>query len=263
MIRLFTTIYSEKNSQRRSEYQRCFEQNIACEFINEICVLSEGGGDILSVSEKIKIKHVEGRPTYQRYFEWISELAADDDVSLIANTDIFFDGQLALFESWTIPKDCALALARWDIGNMDEPILLNRNDSQDVWVFRGPVKPLEGEFQVGVPRCDNRVLYELKKAGYKVINPAFSIRTYHVHEGERQEYKNENLAHFVEPPYAYLWPHNLWSLPRTLWHNLRHPNARLLWQLDRRKLNNSFPMRVLRKIMAVLKPERSIPSQRN
>ena len=146
MIRLFTTIYDEKNLQRRSEYQKCFALNLSCKYIDEICVLSEGGEDLLPVSSRIKIKHVGGRPTYEQYFDWISELATDDDISFIANTDIFFDEQLAFFGSWTIPKDGALALARWDIKESGEHLLLDRNDSQDVWVFRGPVKPVEGGF---------------------------------------------------------------------------------------------------------------------
>jgi hypothetical protein len=121
-------------------------------------------------------------------------------------------------------------------------------------VFKGPLRDVQADFPVGVPRCDNRFLYELKRAGYEVINPAFSIRAYHLHAGVRGEYQGENLAQFVDPPYAYLWPHNLWSLPRTLWHNLRHPQARIGWRLDRRRIARSLPLRAARKLLGLLRP---------
>lgn len=251
MIRLFTTVYPEINEKRKNEYRQCLEWNLACDFIAEICILSEGGEDILPDSRKIKIRRVSHRPTYADYFTWISGSAGDDDISIIANTDIYFDDQLSLFTQWMIPPNYALALARWETSQSGKPKLFDRNDSQDSWIFRGPIKKIESNFCVGVPRCDNRILYEMKCAGYDVINPSFSIRCYHLHEGIREEYKNDNLEHFVEPPYAYLWPHNLWSLPRTLVHNMRHSDAQISWRFDWRKVLNSLPVRAIRKVAGV------------
>ncbi|MFC1694685.1 hypothetical protein ACFL1C_00950 [Pseudomonadota bacterium] len=237
------------DEQRSSELRRCLKLNVDSDFIEEICVFAEGGEELLPENPKIKVRQVSQRPTYSSYFDWISELAGQDDISIIANTDIYFDQQLRFFSYWAIPSQCALALARWETSALRKSTLLDRNDSQDAWIFRGPLKEVKGDFCVGVPRCDNRMLNELKQAGYEVINPSFSIRSYHLHEGVREEYQNDNLEHFVEPPYAYLWPHNLWSLPRTLIHNLRHPDARISWRIDRRKFLNSLPMRAMRKVI--------------
>lgn len=250
LIRLFTTIFTEKNDKRRSEYQQCLELNSANHLFDEICLLSEGGEEILPDNGIIKIRRVLNRPTYQKYFDWISELATDNDISIIANSDIFFDNQLTLFSHWKMPKEIVFALSRWDYGKNQEPRLYDHNDSQDAWILCGIPRDISGDFPVGVPRCDNRILFELQRAGYEVINPAFSVRAYHLHSGIRQEYNKENLGHFVEPPYAYLWPHNLWSLPRTLIHNLRHPDVRVSWCLDRRKLLKTLPVRAIRKVIA-------------
>jgi len=253
MIRLFTTIFPVESDLRRTEYESCLEFNLACPFIDEICLLKEGSVSMLPSSDKIQVRQVRARPTFQDYFEWASELAHDTDISIIANSDIFFDRQLELFNYWNLPCNSVIALARWDVHSDGNCRLYDRNDSQDAWVFKGPLRNVQADFPVGVPRCDNRFLYELKRAGYEVINPAFSVRAYHLHDGQRSEYKTEQLDHFVDPPYAYLWPHNLWSLPRTLWHNFRHPDVKVGWRLDRRKISSSLPFRAVRKVLRCFK----------
>ncbi len=252
MIRLFTSIFPEASDQRRNEYRKCLERNASCDFIDEICLLSEDAQSPVPVGKNFKIQRIPNRPTYQEYFNWISELATYDDISIIANSDIYFEPSLKVLGAYLKPGQSA-ALSRWDLAATGEPELFNRNDSQDAWVFRGPLKEIRGDFWVGVPRCDNRMLYELKKVGYEVINPSFSVRACHLHTGKREEYRNENLEDFVEPPYAYLWPHNLWSLPRTMLHNLRHPDARVSWRLDRRKISSSLPVRAVRKVLRSFK----------
>jgi len=252
LIRLFTTAYDEKVSERRNELRRCLELNEACPAIDEICVLEEIESGMLWDSPKILARFVPSRPTYNDYLDWISELAGPADYSIIANSDIFFDRSLAALPHWYLPSETAIALGRWDLQVDSSAALFDRNDSQDAWVLRGAPKEVQADFCVGVPRCDNRFLYELKRAGYNVINPAFSIRAYHLHAGVRQEYQSANLEHFVDPPYAYLWPHNLSSLPRMVVHNLRHPEARLSWRLDRRKIMRSLPARAVRKGLGFL-----------
>lgn len=245
MIRLFTTFYREPRRERLAEYIECLNRNLACAAIGEACVLVEGLEDILPASGKLKTKRLPDRPLYDDFFRWIGERAASDDVSIIANSDIWFDGSVAAASRTIGPRNC-FALARWDKGH-----LFDRNDSQDCWLFRGPVTGVRGDFQVGVPRCDNRFLYELQSAGYNVTNPSFSIRANHLHAGERGEYAADGLTNAVSGPYRYLWPHNLWSAPRTAWHNATHPRERLGWRLDRRKLRSTLPFRAAGKLISL------------
>jgi len=253
VIRVYTSYYRECNALRHSELLECLRRNVECPVIDEVCLLLEAVERPPFEHEKLRTKQIVTRPTYTQFFQWINDVKSlTSDLSIIANSDIYFDAGIASFRKALKDNQCA-ALARWDEKASGDIVPLYRNDSQDAWVFRGSLKKVTGDFHVGVPRCDNRMLYELKKAGYEVINPAFSIKAFHLHAGRRPEYQNENLEHFVEPPYAYLWPHNLWSLPRTLRYNLQHPDARIGWRLDRRRLECSLPGRALRKLMRLLR----------
>jgi hypothetical protein len=241
MLRLFTTLYPESHPQRRAEYAGCLRRNLDRQEIDETYVLLEGTGVVLPVSPKLRVRKIVSRPTYDDFFDWINELAGPGDISVIANTDIWFDGSIGVATRRLGIREC-YAMARWD-----GECLNDRNDSQDCWVFRGKVEGVVGDFPLGVARCDNRILYELQQAGYRVLNPAFAIRATHLHAGERVEY-GATAAHFVPPPYRYLWPHNLMGPLGTLWHNLRRPEQRLGWRFDRRKAARTLPVRVIRKL---------------
>jgi len=251
VIRLFTTVYSETDEKRRSEYRKCFELNSACKFIDEIRVLSEGGEEALPQSKKIHVRQVSQRPTYQRYFDWITELAADSDITIIANSDIFFDPQLAFFRHWKMPQNTVFALSRWDYETGKLPRLFDRNDSQDAWIFRGRPTGVSGSFPIGMPRCDNRIAAEFERAGYKVLNPSFSLRCFHVHESTPRPYLDAAHSEEIPLPYKYVWPHNLFGPLETMVHNLKHRDSQLYWRFDRRKFAQWLPIRLLSKMTRV------------
>ncbi len=249
MIRLLSSFYDEANAGRHAEITKCLRRNTYDKSIDEVYLFLENVDSLPFDHDAVLTKKISQRPTYSDFFHWVDDISpvAAVDLTIIANSDIYFDQSIRSLCHALKPHQCA-AITRWDITASGAPALFDRNDSQDVWVFRGPLKEVRGDFGVGVPRCDNRFLYELKQAGYEVINPAFSVRTYHLHAGLRPEYSVENLQHSVDPPYAYLWPHNLWSLPRTVLYNLRHPDARLSWRFDRRKFARWLPVRAVNKI---------------
>ena len=234
MIRLFTTAFPESSHARRAEYTDCLRRNVACDAVDEICILVEGEVDFIPDSGKVRSRTIVGRPAYDDYFAWINEVAEPVDISLVANADIYFDERIGILAFCGFSPTTAFALSRWEVRLGGEATLNDRNDSQDAWVFKGQVSGVNGDFPIGVPRCDNRIARELEISGYEVLNPAFSIRAYHLHAGTRGEYAADLPAGFVPPPYMYMWPHNLWSLPRTVVHNLLHRNARAGWRLDTR-----------------------------
>lgn len=253
MIRLFSSQYPEANPIRAAELQTCLNTNLAIHYIDEVVLLLEQACVAPPSHVKLRTRRNDARPTYNKFLRWAQELLpSKSDLTIIANSDIYFDENLAALAEALKPGQCA-ALSRWDIQPDGSATLFDRNDSQDAWVFKGPLRDVLADFPVGTPRCDNRFLYELQRAGYQVINPAFSIRAYHLHAGQRAEYQSEKREHFVDPPYAYLWPHNLFSLPRTLWHNLKSPGARIGWRLDRRRIARSLPIRAWRKLIGRLR----------
>lgn len=247
-VRLFVSIYPEQSAQRRLELQACFEKNLESRLFDNVCLLVEGTAELTVSISRVQRRQFSRRPTYRDYFQWANEcISSDDDYSVIANSDLYFDDTLVPLLNFLRSGQCA-ALSRWDVQADGSARLFDRNDSQDVWVFKGRIRPVVCDYLIGVPRCDNRLLQELRQAGYEVINPAFSVRTCHLHSGERTEYPGKIEGPHVEGPYGYLWPHNLMSLPTTLLHNLRNPEAKIGWRIDWRRLQRMLPWRVFNKI---------------
>ena len=235
MIRLFTTTFHEGDETRRHEYRSALERNVACGPIREIHLLDEGHNDLAPASDKITKHPVRSRPTYARFFDCVNSMVDDDDISIVANTDIYFDRNIGVIERFLKPTQC-FALSRWDLDPAARAVLFNRKDSQDSWIIRGRIRPIHADIPLGVPRCDNRMAHQIEIAGYKLLNPSFSIKSYHIHSGERVEYALGLQDEFVEPPYKFIWPHNLMGyLPRTLY-NLSQRELRLGYRLDSRRL---------------------------
>lgn len=245
MIRLLTTTFDVSDPAREIEYRKALDCNLENPNISEVLLLKESGSFSIPNHEKLCIRTIDQRPNYSHFIGWLDEIVEADDISIIANTDIYFDETLAAV-THTLQADECYALSRYDVQPDGSSILFDRNDSQDAWIFRGPIREeLLADFPLGVPRCDNRFLYELQNAGYCVKNPAFSIRAHHLHAGMRTEYGRSG-ENFVDPPYGYRFPHNLLSAPSTIWHNLRYPDHTLGWRLDFRRISSTFPGRAIR-----------------
>lgn len=216
MIRLFTTWYREPREDRHAEYLRCLRQNLDCPAIGQVCVFDECSGNLPS-HPKLVTQTVKKRPTYKDFFEWINDLSAETDLAVIANTDIGFDLSLvSLLEfDWTLPT--AFAVSRWDVQPNGSLQLFDRGDSQDAWIFRGPVSSVVADFPLGVYDCDNKIAWELQQAGYRVLNPALSLRSYHHHQCGYRSYEQKPAPDYgIRPPFLYVEPENLWG-PLTAW----------------------------------------------
>lgn len=249
MVRLYTTFYPEQNPIRNTEIQTALHINILLPEIDRLYILNEGA-DVSELSNrKTEIISIKCRPTYQDFFNLINKVSQNKDINIIANTDIYFDKNIKVLENISL-KDTCLALSRWNEQLNDSVKLFNRNDSQDAWVFKGKIKEnVYADFPMGIPFCDNRILYELQQAGYHVLNPSFSIKSYHLHAGVREEYDKSKLKLFVDPPYRYKYPHNMFGLPRTIYFNLTHLQKLAPYRYDIKKINKWWPVRVWRKLL--------------
>ena len=184
-IHLYTTFYKEKKSARRQELLSCLEKNLSNATFTKVTIFNEGADLSQLEQPKLKLIPIDNRPSYQDFFNYIKLQKEPEAIHIIANTDIYFDQHIAVLKHLDL-NNKVLALSRWDAADTIKPKLYNHNDSQDVWVFKGPVKQqLKADFPLGVPRCDNRLMYQLQEAGYKVLNPAFSIKAFHIHKGQR------------------------------------------------------------------------------
>jgi hypothetical protein len=242
---LYTTYYSEFDDKRRIELETALVKNAALPQITKLHILNEGGDLSFLKSDKIEITQIKQRPSYSDFFELINKRAGDSDISIIANTDISFDKNIGVLLYLPLENNC-IALSRWNIEGPGRFVVYNHCESQDAWIFKGKIRNVTSNFHIGVPRCDNRILYELRAAGYRVLNPAFSIRSYHHHTGYRPPYSEQNLSHFVDPPYDYLYPHNFYPLFQTCWFNLRHKEKLMPYRYDIKKINFLLLYRILR-----------------
>jgi hypothetical protein len=237
MIRLFTTVYPDFNPDRRHEFDECVRRNLENSAIGGVFILAEGSSaGRLPDHGRLHVRNVLKRPSYDDFFDWVNDVSAPDDVSVIANADIYFDRTIGCIVHFLGSKDC-YSLSRWDVLPNGRSRLFDRADSQDAWIFRGPIlERVDGSFPLGVPRCDNRICHELVEAGYRISNPAFSIRIHHLHSGKRSEYGDAG-ADFIQPPYRYVFPANIRPFPLVLLHNLLHPRRTIPWRPDVRCLN--------------------------
>jgi len=198
MIRVYSSFYPELCPQRRAEIRNCLERNLALPDVDFVCLLLEGIASPFPDHPKLKTRPIAHRPTYTDFFDWGNAMvSADNDVSIIANSDIYFDSSLSALARNLMPNQCA-ALSRWDVQPDGTSRLFDRNDSQDAWVFRGKIRPIVPDFCMGIPRCDNRMLYELRAAGYEVINPAFSVKVFHLHAA-CGGFKSLRFGHAMRP----------------------------------------------------------------
>jgi hypothetical protein len=198
MVNLYTSFYEDKNPKRQKELLYCLKQNIANNLIDNIYLIVDG--DVkLPVSDKLII--IKGnRPTYRDFFDLVSNTVTHaNQISIICNTDIYFNATLQLLDFYD--RQC-VALSRWDY-NRGRLKLHNERYSQDTWIFRGKIRNVRfADFYMGIPGCDNRIAYELNRAGYRLSNPATKVQSIHYHESDIHNYNHETPK--VPRPYLYI-----------------------------------------------------------
>jgi hypothetical protein len=185
-INLFVQVYDCGDAERQKELDTCLKNNKA---------LNINGVPYFNVIE------IKERLTFKELFKLTEQYP--DRINIIANSDIYFN-ETILKCRWLQGKEC-FALSRWDVyGNT--ATLFDRKDSQDVWVFNGAVTENIGNYYLGIPGCDNKIMWELKAVGYSVSNPAKTIHALHLHNTNFRtyDYKTERVPqpyHFIKPHY--------------------------------------------------------------
>lgn len=185
--RLFLNYYISPHPERQKELDYCLNMNQNNPLIDKIYVLADA-----HVPATTTIVFT-GRPTFHDFFSMVNENVGDEDITIIANSDIYFDHTLAYIEKM-MPDD-AYALSRHD---------LKMWDSQDAWIFKGKIRQVNADFGMGVPGCDNRLAHELDAAGYRVSNPSYTINAIHVHGTNIRNYDQSTPK--VDRPYLLVQP---------------------------------------------------------
>lgn len=169
MIRLIVNRWNEPHPVRRAELELCARKNADNPHI-EVVVLE-----------------AQARLSYQALFDAANaRLASTDDISVIANADMYFDDTIVLAAALG-PTD-AYALSRYDV-RADGTAQLIDSLGIDAWLFRGLIEGIKAAFPLGSWATDVRLNAEIVAAGYRLYNPAKTIKSYHVHASNIRNYR--------------------------------------------------------------------------
>ena len=197
--------------RRARELRTCLDKNIACPWIDHILLLNENEVPDVPVSSKIRIQIIGHRLTYYDVFVAIKEHVPAGDFAMFANSDICFNDTLSYL--WKISLAEArlfLALLRWeDMGDKPPQIFGPRSDSQDAWILARDTLNFDLvkddlDFPFGKSGCDNAVTIAMLKKKCLVVNPAYSIRTMHLHASNVRNYDPKDIVY--KPAFLYVDP---------------------------------------------------------
>lgn len=204
MVNLFTTYYTDTARQAELDEVLCI--NIRNASIDRMYLLDESG-ELNNENTKLSVREQIGRPPFADLIDWVNSVTGEWDVNIIANSDIYFDPLAIEYMKLALGAMDCWALTRWDTAEcgsvVEMAVFMNRRDSHDSFCFRGLIKPIVADFQMGLGGCDNRFCYEIQQAGYKVSNPSWTVKTYHLHKGEARKWHGKPQ---VPPPYLLVDP---------------------------------------------------------
>lgn len=201
---LYIQYFKHNNPARRKELDYCTRVNIKSRIFEKVVIFLEKEEDDMEWlhTEKTDVVNINKRLSYRDCFEYSNKYP--DSIHVLCNLDIFFDSTGSLLSS--IKDGQFIALTRWDVDmSTKKSKLFNTNCSQDTWVWKGTVdlSKIDGSYTLGTGGCDNAICGEFHENGYKVLNPALSVRTLHLHTEQARTYSDS-----IGKNLYFLWPNN-------------------------------------------------------
>jgi hypothetical protein len=207
-IYLIQQYYVPSKAKRAEEMDLALKNNIECPYIDKIILLNESKLKI-PICDKVRQTVIGHRLTYLDVLSYIKSQVPNETIVVFSNSDIYMDETLRLLYSVDLQKKF-LALLRYEITEKAEPKLFGpRPDSQDTWIVWStsidfPLDPEDFNFTFGTPGCDNAITTAMLRKKFTVVNPALSIRTYHLHESNIREYNKTDVID--KPVFLYVDP---------------------------------------------------------
>ncbi len=129
---------------------------------------------------------------------------------LIQNADIFYDDSLAALQTLNSAERIVLCQLRWEYEpNKPSRLFGPRADSQDTWIYHSQQNAnlFQHEkafrFQLGMPGCDNHILYLFQVVGFTLLNAPQVVKCFHYHTSAVRTYTPKQT---IPPPYCQLAP---------------------------------------------------------
>ncbi len=216
---LLQQYYKPKDAQRANELYKCLKKNLECEYIDSIILFLESKDLVLPPDphKKLSILPLKARLTFSKCIETIQTRIGAGSIVVFANSDIYLDSSWSALWSVNI-HDMFLALLRWEEGLNGEKhtIFGPRADSQDTWVIHSDSvlnrtwdhKALAIPF--GQAGCDNAICIEFLRKKFKIVNPASTLKTIHVHHSDIRTYDPKDIVD--RPNYMFIEPTGIHEL---------------------------------------------------
>ena len=235
-IVLVQQFFVSRDAARRKEIQFALLKNATNALVDKVFLLNErvyaswelGAAAAAAPSPKIEqvLLATPARLTYADALRFARERAdvLDRDFVALANADIYTDASLALLRRSRFARReprAVLALARHELQHARRFAatqgVFPRFDSQDLWIFRArDLRALPEhllalfDFPLGVPGCDNKLLYLLHLLRFRVFNTPLEIRAVHCHASLERDYlKRPSSVPTIPPPYGFCAPHGI------------------------------------------------------
>jgi hypothetical protein len=201
IIQLFR--YKDRNyatENREREFIRCFSENLSRSFVNKVHVFLENPADENffreasgNYSTKCSFIRFGSQPTYKNLLEYADSLP-DYTIFCIMNSDILLDETMDI--NLVTKHVCGMngfGLTRHEyttpaheVCNMDTCIYLHDySGSHDMFMLQTPLlKTIDLnaiDFNQDTGGAEAIFQRTLSQAGYKLKNPAYQIRGFHIH----------------------------------------------------------------------------------
>lgn len=194
--------YKAQTHQRQLEIEYCLWKNLNSGLFDKFFFWCRAPlPSWVRITKHMTIEYSQKYPTFT---DLIVNGFRSSHTNIVCNTDIYFDQTLEL-----VPKlaNQVVCLSRWERSKKRWSLYKNHKCSQDTWIFQGRVQhelAYRLNFRMGMLGCDNSIVHHVLQAGYKAINPALAVRSYHVHFSQQRYMQRVNPEDVVPPPYVLL-----------------------------------------------------------
>jgi hypothetical protein len=223
-----TQYYTPDKAKRSREINTCLRKNLQSPLIDKVICLNEKNESFSwlqdDLQKKLEEKVVGHRLTYKDVLEEVLRFP-DDVIVAFGNADICIDSD-SWRQLWEVDvKNVCLALLRYDVpesgSEADAKLFGPRADSQDTWVVRAKDVKQRGEailknteIRFGQMGCDNAFALEIFRHKFLVVNPSYSLKTFHYHSSNVRNYKTDDVVH--NPVFMYCHPSGFHDLEPVL-----------------------------------------------
>lgn len=210
-INVFMQFFIHPNNERQQEFLICLDKNISNPDITHIYLLNEQHYPMFDTNSKIIQVNIGHRLKYSDVFLYINTHNITG-FNIIMNSDIFLDNTIEnLFKTNIHLQKKMYALLRYDVVHLHPftaQLFGPRPDSQDCWILHSNFHITNHEakvfnFELGMPGCDNKLLFLMQILGYQVLNDPEFIKTFHLHSTQIRNYTEKDRVH---DPYAFSIP---------------------------------------------------------